>query len=100
MKFISWSIRRLIAPHKQDIIHNMVRDHKPEVVLIQGTKMVNEKVENLKFFKHCRVVGSSFEGASGGTDIFWNLSYVKGEILDVDTNFVSVTFHHIRDDFS
>lgn len=50
MKFISWNIKGLNNPHKQDIIKNMIRDNKPDIVLIQETKMLKDKVEGLLVF--------------------------------------------------
>lgn len=44
MKIISWNIRGLNTPYKQDVFHNIVRDNKMDVVLIQETKMYKDKV--------------------------------------------------------
>ena len=50
MKIISWNIQGLNNPHKQDILKNMIRDNRLDILVIQETKMLKEKVENLPMF--------------------------------------------------
>lgn len=40
MNFISWNIKGLNHPHKKDIMKNMIRDNKTDIVLTQETKML------------------------------------------------------------
>lgn len=54
MKIISWNIR----------------DHRPDILLVQESKMPKEKVEKIKMFQFCGVEGNNFEGASGGIVTF------------------------------
>lgn len=70
MKIISWNIRILNGLHKQEVLRNLVRHHKLDIVLIQETKMSKDKVEKIKVFKNCGVVGDSLDGAFGGTVLF------------------------------
>lgn len=97
---ISLNIRGINGPHKQDILRNIVRDHKLDVVLIQETKMNKEKVEKNNSFSFGGVVGSSFEGASRGVAIFWNKKVIEGEVVQAEGNLVRIRFKHIRDDFN
>ena len=62
MKFISWNIIGLNNPHKQDIIKNMIRDNKPDIVLIQETKMLKDKVEGLLVFRGGKIKGNDSDG--------------------------------------
>ena len=66
MIFISWNIRGLNNPHKQDIIKNMIRDNKLDIVLIQETKMLKDKVEGLLVFRGGNIIGNDLDGALGG----------------------------------
>ena len=52
MKIVSWNIRGLNNPHKQDMVRNMIRDNKPDIVLLQETKVPKEKVESLSLLKN------------------------------------------------
>ena len=49
MNIISWNIRGLNIIHKLDIVHNFVREHKPDILFLQETKMEKEKAKKIKF---------------------------------------------------
>lgn len=74
MKIISLNIRGLNHPHKHDILFNLVRDHKPEIYLIQETKMPFGRLEKMKLvvFKDCGVHCSDVDDMPGGIASFWN----------------------------
>ncbi|XP_059066359.1 uncharacterized protein LOC131857675 [Cryptomeria japonica] len=85
------------APHKQDVLRNIVRDHKPDVVLIQETKMCKNKVESIRIFKSNGVIGTSLKGASGGTTIFWNQNTILGKEIASSVSRTSILLEHIKD---
>ena len=58
MKIISWNIRGLNNPHKHDILKNMIRDNRPDIFVIQETKMLKEKVEGLPIFRGGKIIGN------------------------------------------
>lgn len=99
MKIMSWNIRGLNSHHKKDVLLNFVRDHKPDLIFVQETKMPKDKVESLRNFQNCGVHGNSFAGASGGIVTFWNKMFIKGEPLMENGNVVATRFTHIRDNF-
>lgn len=68
MKIISSNITGLNHPQKHDLLSNIVRDHKPDICLIQETKMPSRRVEKIKLaiFKDCVVHCSDADGAPGG----------------------------------
>ena len=70
MEFISWNIRGLNNPHKHDILKNMIRDNRPDIVVIQENKMLNDKVEILSIFRGGKVIGNDSEGALGGMAVY------------------------------
>ena len=49
----------------------MTRDHRPDIFLIQETKMKKEKVESIIFNKGIKITATNFEGASGGLLVLW-----------------------------
>lgn len=89
----------LNAPHKQDIHRNLVRDHNPNIIFVQETKMGKEKVEKIRIFKNNGVVGFSSEVASRWVSIFCNQNHVQGSVIMENMNYLSVNFVHIKMDF-
>lgn len=88
------------SSHKQDILHNFVRDHKPDILLVLETKMPKERLGRIKPFKNCSVNGKSSKGALGGLVTFRKRNYIQGNLFWEDTNHVTYRFTNIRDYFS
>lgn len=99
MKIMSWNIRGLNSHHKKDFLQNFVRDHKPDILLVQETKMPKDKVECSRIFQNCGAHGNSFFGALGGIVTFWKKLFIRGEPLMENGNLVATRFTHIRDNF-
>ena len=71
MKIISWNIRGLNNPHKQDMLKILIRDNRLDILVIQETKIPKEKVVNLPMFQCGKIIGNDSIGASGGLVVFW-----------------------------
>ena len=99
MKIISWNIRGLNNPHKQDILKNLIRDNRPDILAIQETKMPKAKVENLSMFQGGKIIRNDSAGASGGLAIFWSSRWIQGEIISQHPNFMNVRFINSKDNF-
>lgn len=97
MKFISWNIRDLNNPHKQDMVKNMIRDNKLDIVLLQETKMLKDKVEGLLVFWGGKVLGSDSDGASGGMAVYWNDRCINGEFISQNRNMMNIKFSNTKD---
>ena len=78
----------------------MIRDNKPNIFVIQETKMLKDKVECLPIFKGGRIIGNDSEGASGGMAIFWINRWIQGEIISQNKNMMKVRFKNSKNDFS
>lgn len=102
MKVILWNIKGMNNLHKKDLLKNIFCDHKPDILLIQETKMQIDKLEALKsfLFKDCGFHGVSFDGASGGVATFWNAKLLRGIIVSNGFNHVETKFTCPRDSYS
>ena len=72
MKIISWNLRDLNGSHKQEIIRNMIRDQRPDILMIQETKMKKESLGKISFSNNMSGEASNSEGASGGLLTLFN----------------------------
>lgn len=100
MKIFSRNIRGLNSSHKHDIIRNIARDRKLNILLIQETKTSKEKVEKIKFSKFCESQGSNSDGAFGRDVTLWDSQLIQGTPICHDGNHVATLFKHLRDGFS
>ncbi len=99
MKILSWNIRGLNGIHKQEVIRNMIRDQRPDVFLIQETKMKKERMENIKFNNSMQGIASNSEGASGGLLLLFNDKYfnIVAEYDEDNILFCRVQHLHTND---
>ena len=81
MKYISWNCRGLGSKLKEDAIRDLIRIHKPEILLLQETKMEETAVLQIgkKFWKKGTCIGNNSRGASGGIATFWDPSLYEIE---------------------
>ena len=100
MKIISWNTHSLNGSDKQDVLRNLIRDHKPIFLPIQGTKMPKEKLESTNLGKNHEIAGSSFEGALGRVSIVWNSCRFIGEVIFEGENIMLIKFINNREDDS
>ena len=86
MKYVSWNCRGLGRNLKEEALKDIVRLYKPEVLLIQETKL--EDVFLLQaskvFWKKGQVKAVSLRGASGGIATYWDTS--KFELTSEESN--------------
>lgn len=99
MKIISWNIRGLNNPHKHDILKNMIRDNRIDILVIQETKMLKVKVEGLPIFRVGKIIGNDSKGASGGMAIFWINRWIQGDLISQNINMMIVRFTNSKDGF-
>lgn len=86
-------------PKKHTLLSNLVREHRPDIYLIQEIKMLQSKVVDLKLVVY-KDVGMHFfdsDGASRGLAISWNPHLVKAKIIFSSTNHISMEFVHLND---
>ena len=74
MKYISWNCRGLGSRLKEDALRDLIRIHKPEILLLQETKMEESAAlqSKNKFWKKGTGIGNNSRGASGGIATFWD----------------------------
>jgi len=74
MQYVSWNCRGLGSSLKEEAIRDLVRVLRPEVLLIQETKMEDEALLRARnsFWKTGPGRAVSARGASGGLATFWD----------------------------
>lgn len=92
MNIISWNIRGLNNPHKKDMLKNIIRDNKLDIMLLQETKMQKDKVESLFFFSSGKILSGDADGSSSGMAVIWNDKNIHGELLSQNKNMINVNF--------
>ena len=61
---ISLNIRGVNSPHKKYVLIKLIRDHKPNIIMLHNAKMLNRKIERIKLYKNLGMEGSDSSGAS------------------------------------
>ena len=79
MKIILWNIRGLNGAHKQEIIRNLIRDQRPDILMIQETKMKKDSLRNIKFSNMMSGEASDSDGASRGLLILYKTNLFRVE---------------------
>jgi len=72
MRYISWNCRGLGSPQKVEAMRDLVRINKPEILLVQETKMEDDSALHAgnTFWKKSSGEAVSSRGASGGLATF------------------------------
>ena len=95
MKIISWNIRGLNGAHKQEIIRNLIRDQRPDILMIQETKMKKGFLGKIKFRNLMSGEASNSDGASGGLLTLFNTKFFRMESSCNEGNILFCNFFHI-----
>jgi len=74
MQYVSWNCRGLGSTIKEEAIRDLVREMRPEVLLIQETKMEEDVLlrTSNSFWNKGPGRAVSARGASGGLATFWD----------------------------
>lgn len=94
MKVISWNIRGLNHPQKHDLLSILFRDHKPDICLVQETKMCGCRVEKIKWaiFGECGTHCVDADGAFGGIATLWNPIWILVKVFFTSPNHIATRF--------
>lgn len=68
-----------------------------DIVLLQETKIIKDKVEGLLVFKSGKVLGGDVDGASSGMEVFWNDRYISRELISHNRNMMNIRFSNAKD---
>ena len=91
MKIISWTIRGLNGIHKQEVLRNMIRDQRPNIMLIQETKMKKEVLGKISFSNN--MVGEAMD-SEGCQEVF--LLFLIINSLDLLLSTMMVIFSFVK----
>ena len=74
MRYISWNCRGLGSKPKEEALKDLIRIQKPEILLIQETKMEENSLlqAGKSFWKKGPGIANNSRGASGGIATFWD----------------------------
>ena len=97
MKVISWNMRGGGGQVKRRILKRKIRKEKPDVLLLQETKMEERDLKKLAgtVWKGCEVVGIDSKGAAGGMGIWWDPDKIELEAFMATRHSISGKFHLI-----
>lgn len=99
MNIICWNIRGLKGAHKKEIVRNIIRDQRPEFLLIQETKMRKDVVGKLSFNKYMSSKATDLEEALGGMLMLYNnKAYQSSTIYNVGNSILCKVSHIHSDD--
>lgn len=99
-KYLSWNVRGLNAPARQEDVKQVVATFKPDLICFQETKMSIMDNSTIR-----RILGTKFEnnfcflpsrGASGGVLIAARANILQLQNQRQTTNTISVTVSDIR----
>ena len=95
MKIISWNIRGLNGAHKQEVIRNMIREQRPNILLIQEIKMKKESLVKITFSNIMSGEALDSEGASRGLLTLFNNKQFRFTTLYSDGNILFCKVFHM-----
>ena len=75
----------------------MIRDNKLNIVLIQETKMLKDKVEGLLVFRGGKIIGNDSDGALGGMVVYWNDKCITVELISQNRNMMNIIYTNSKD---
>lgn len=97
MKVISWNIHGLNGTHKQEVIRNMIRDHRPKIMVIQETKMKKINAESIRFSKILVGVATNFEGPFWGLLTLYHSKFFGIQVIYEEGNILFTHFIKVDD---
>ena len=74
IKAISWNCRGLGSRHKISLIHDLIKEENPQILLLQETKKKDTNIlqDSSYIWRACKGVAISARGTSGGIRTLWN----------------------------
>ena len=77
-------------------MRDLIRIHKPEILLVQETKMEEPAILQIgkKFWKKGTGIGNNSRCASGGIATFWDPSLYDIEAEERTTHWIFTKIHH------
>ena len=81
MKVLSWNIRGLNSKGKQHYLKDKLKTKKPQIMLLQETKVSGQKLEAILQSFKMQYEGMALDsvGTSGGIAILWNTTEISAE---------------------
>ena len=97
MKVLSWNIRGLNSKGKQRNLKKKLQEEKPQVMLIQETKVTGHKLEEViqSLKLQYQAIAIDSVGTSGGLAILWNTAEIVADGWISLPRILSATFRQI-----
>lgn len=93
MKMLSWNVRGMSSAVKKRYVGNLVKERKPDFLLLQETKighLEDFQLNKLWYDADFKVAVSEAEGSSGGLISIWSVDILKEEEIIVNKHFILI----------
>ena len=96
MRHISWNCRGLGSALKEEALKDLVRIYKPEILLVQETKLEEASLlqAGKSFWKKGPGIANNSRGASGGIATFWDTTLYDLEAEERSMHWVFTKLTH------
>ena len=102
LKILSWNVRGLNNPRKQEVVKNMLRNWKGDVVCLQETKLATVDLVTIRSIWGNMYVGWEVLNAvnsAGGILLMWNKRVLEKLDCYIGTSSVSYQWKSLDDNF-
>lgn len=85
---ICWNIRGCNLPGKQEIVRDLIKEHKPGIIMLQETKIKENKIKGIarRMWKEAKWAAIGAVGKSGGLWTMWDPTKFEAERIQCNSN--------------